>query len=193
MKCLVFFAPRINHDEFGKEARAFAKCHKVDKADVIPVSTFQPLMLRRWKVLRELKKREGQEYDAVVFFCHGWKNKIQLGFKRVSIPALARRLNSAAEKRLIVVLYACSCAKTGGIAELLRDELKEGSRVIGHSTSGHTTRNPYAVWYTKHLVDYILFVDWNKWKKHLKEDDDFRFRFPFMTGEQIEKELDSIE
>ena len=202
MKHLIFYAPRINKDEFGKEARRFAKCHNVPDKDVIPVSTFQPLMMRRWKIFRELKKREGTEYDSIVFFCHGWKHKLQLVGKEVSIPAFARRLSKVTGEYVTVVLYACNCAATNGFAQRIRDELYQcDCDVIGHSTPGHTTRNPYVRCCTKRMrfrkrtfaLVYRGTDTWIPWRKHLRKDKDFRFRFPFMSPEQIAIELDSIE
>ena len=198
MKALIFYAPKINKGEFEKEARRFRATHGIQLDDMIPVSTKQPLMLRRWKVMRELKKRKGQRYDAVVFFCHGWKNKIQLGFKRKSIPALARRLGEMAGRRLTVVLYCCSCAVPGGIAEHLRNEMVDvhECQVTGHVTAGHTTRNPYVrnyMWKNGQKIDwntmYRKFKLWQSWRLNLSEDDTFRFRFPFMDMPEILREL----
>ncbi len=203
MRHLVFYAPWINKDEFGKEARLFAKCHNVPREDVIPVSTFQPLMMRRWKVMREMKKREGMEYGSIVFFCHGWKHKLQLIGKEVSIPALAKRIHHiTGDYYVTVVLYACSCAATNGFAERLRDKLyQDDCDVIGHTNSGHTTRNPWVRYYTKRLrykKRRFMLVNrytepWDAWYMHLRTDEDFRFRFPFMSPKQIAIELDSAE
>lgn len=202
IKALVFYAPKINKGEFAKEAQAFAACHGIPTVDLIPIGTVQPLMLRRWKVMRELRKREGQHYDAIVFFCHGKKNYIQLGFKRKSIKALADRIRRMAKHRVSVVLYCCSCAARGGIAELLRDELmvSHECRVIGHTNRGHTTRNPHVrVYYIDGLHGYVrshyfaaLFRDkpyWDRWDRYLDADIDFRFRFPFMWLSEIVSEI----
>lgn len=88
-------------------------------------------------------------------------------------------------------------------ADLLRDALcaqgAKYSRVMGHTTVAHTTKNPHVVFFdgmgTKDggVGGYRPVgprsSNWKAWRKALRETD-LRFRFPFMTVEEIHAELD---
>jgi hypothetical protein len=214
MKALVFYTPNINHDEFGKEARKFAKCHNIPKSDMIAVDTKKlKFQERRALVMQHLRKRDGQLYDCIAFFCHGWYRKLQLGFRMISVPVLGRRISAMSTVSVKVLLYACNTAKDdhtrldagcglgedGGFAHELRDSIAVAGatscRVFGHDTAGHTTRNPYVVvhWSSSAYRDarYIIRPRgpyWRKWIEELKHGD-FRFRFPFMTNTEIENAI----
>jgi hypothetical protein len=92
----------------------------------------------------------------------------------------------------------------GGFADKLRDALCRNGlvncRVMAHRTAGHCCKNPAVVLFEgdgttegrdgykggKWIVDPKDDL-WPAWRAALKTD--FRFRFPFMTMEEIEKEL----
>jgi len=214
MKALVFYAPNINHDEFGKEARKFAKCHNIPKSDMIAVDTKKlKFQERRALVMKELRKRKGQLYDCIAFFCHGWIRKLQLGFKMISLPALGRRISDMSTVSVKVLLYACNAAEDdhtredgacglgddGGFAHELRDAVGDAGctccAVYGHDTAGHTTKNPYVVvhWNSGPYRDARYLIRprgpyWRQWREELKHGT-FRFRFPFMTNTEIEGEI----
>lgn len=115
-----------------------------------------------------------------------------------------------------VVLYCCStgedvpetkkdtAAGTGdnSFADRLRDELcKVGltrCRVMGHSTVAHTTQNPNARFFDGmgsthggtggYPVIALKSALWAQWKIDLQKSD-LRFRFPFMSIEEIHAEV----
>lgn len=109
-------------------------------------------------------KKQGK-LETVAFFCHGWKDGIQLGFQTRDIPQLARAFQGHCEQHVVVPLYACSTARDqdwhiaddidpdsmggdGGFADELRDSLCDigwcvHNRVVAHATVGHSTLNPW--------------------------------------------------
>jgi hypothetical protein len=160
-----------------------------------------------------------ENFDAVAFFCHGWSTGIQAGFMRPHIQALATAIDTAtgATRDLGVVLYCCStgddpqdqpdeAAGTGdnSFADRLRDALcatgdgNEFCRVTAHSTVAHATQNPYVLFFdgmgskVGGVGGYFPVGPgsplWPKWRKKLRETD-LRFRFPFLSVEELHKEL----
>jgi hypothetical protein len=111
--------------------------------------------------------------DDLVFFCHGWSDGIQAGFRRKDIKKLVTAWGPNDNERAI--LYCCSTGSDpqddseaapgqtredadfesgvgeGSFADTLRDELcKAGAvdcRVVAHTTAGHTTQNPHVVFF----------------------------------------------
>jgi hypothetical protein len=89
----------------------------------------------------------------------------------------------------------------GGFADHLRDKLSYfgaiNCKVIAHRKGGHTTKNPHVVVFEgggdpEGGIGGRWIIDpkddlWPAWRAALKTD--MRFRFPFMTMEEIEKEL----
>lgn len=87
----------------------------------------------------------------------------------------------------------------GGFADTLRDSLCKDHmvycRVMAHVTAGHTTVNPWVRFFDGEGEEnggqggYWVVEPrsplWKKWIKWLREDDDNRFRFPFMTYMEI--------
>ena len=142
--------------------------------------------------------------DALAFFCHGWPDGIQAGFRRAS----AARLATVAP--LVVTLYACSTAYglplgapggDGGFADRLRDELckarKTACRVDGHDTKGHATWNPRVRRFEGagsptggQGGSWIVAPGtalWKRWAAALRTSR--RFTFPFRATAEIHAEL----
>ena len=156
----------------------------------------------------------GSGYDVVTFFCHGWLDGIQAGFKRKNAAVLAQSIAAAASGAVTVVLYCCStgedpkgrpltAAGTGdnSFADRLRDELcalgQTDCRVVAHSTAAHTTRNPYVLFFdglgSRHggsggLAPVLPGRElWPRWRAELRSD--FRFRFPLLEIADIHAAL----
>lgn len=164
-----------------------------------------------FKEIREFAKTEGTP-EVIAIFCHGLSKSIQFGLTNSNVKefaALLRELHGPYNTEVAVILYCCSTGTSavgtgssnqngdGGFADALRDALcKEGfvdCRVMGHSESGHTTRNP-----TKRFFDgqgssfggnggqWIVAPKtshFSKWRDLLKTD--ARFKVPFMTIAEI--------
>jgi len=116
------------------------------------------------------KFEEGvRDISAIVFFCHGWRHGLQLGFKeihgvrgRAHLAQFAEKINRISRDDVVVILYSCATAKpnprTGEhdgteFAGLLRDEIlsqpnpSTACRVVGHMKTAHSYWMPYIMFY----------------------------------------------
>ena len=152
---------------FLPEANAFAEA--CGGGVVHAFDNREGMAKRRTEVLSILagEGNDGDYYDAVAFFCHGWPTGIQAGFRKRDCAVLADairacfRVNSDPDvPSPLVALYCCSTGDDpqdspkeaagtgdGSFADALRDALcAAGSvdvRVVAHTTAGHATRNPH--------------------------------------------------
>lgn len=176
-------------------------------------NNLKPNPARIQEVSAGLKSAGG--YDLVAFFCHGWLDGIQAGFRRSSVSTFAEMMSASATGPMTVVLYCCStgadekkrsltAAGTGdnSFADRLRDELcKRGqtqARVVAHSTAAHTTRNPNVLFFEGMgspiggMGGIAPVVPgrplWKPWCASLKNSD-LRFRYPLMEVAEIHAEL----
>ncbi len=208
---------------FLPEAKRFALLF--DTCHIIQFDNRAPFAARRREVLGELERaRDRNSPNTVAFFCHGWVDGIQAGFKRRHCKQLASVIRPLGFGDPIVPLYCCSTGDDefddpqsavgspwhdgcgpgeGSFADKLRDELcADGGiycRVVAHETVGHTTRNPYVLLFDGMgssyggVGGYMPVAQrskiWRAWKRALRKDPDFRFRFPYMTIEEIHNEL----
>lgn len=152
---------------FLPEAVRFATAIGGQTSWIIPINVGKTRRSREKAVIAGIQKayEERGQLDVVAFFCHGYRYRLQMGFgtrfkvDRVWLGKLAATIAATSAEDVSVPLYACSAATSaknandqtaagdGGFADELRDALcREGATwntVIGHSTAGHTTRNPY--------------------------------------------------
>lgn len=205
---------------FLPESEAFKKLNKV--SSVVTFDNTLPFGKRSGQVLKRLSTlfSTEQNFDDVAIFCHGWGDGIQAGFTRRNVKTLVAALNpnlsrrTAVDENATVILYCCSTGDDpdhddtksapgvdvgeGSFADAFRDELcKAGHtecRVVAHTTAGHTTRNPYAIFFeglgsSIGGVGGVIPVTpkqkqlWSTWVKLLKTN--FRFEYPFMTVGEI--------
>jgi hypothetical protein len=206
---------KADASEFQREARLFCASLRADKGWSVPVHRFDntaDLAERRAHVLRHVHGLPPGSVKAVAFFCHGYPDGLQAGFRSEHVKGLARELENVAATELTVALYACSAgadqdASTdelhdpgpggdGGFADRLRDELGElgvKATVFGHSNAGHCTRNPRVRIFLpeeRRGGHWVVSPDsplWARWKAFLKGAG--RFQFPFMSAAEIEAEL----
>ena len=168
MNKLVFYSSKNAHGRmdatgaFIPEAKKFAKFHCIPKEMVIGIDCTRtnPPSRRRAQVLNAL--RDVEQLEIIAFFCHGWPNGIQFGFKRQHMKQLVGHF--PAKSYLKVAMYACLNAENdlrdkdhknvgpgtdGGFADMMRDEMVRFGMTEGwvdaHKTAGHTTWNPYVV------------------------------------------------
>ena len=188
---------------FKPEAELFTS---LSEGRVHAIDNNLPFRYRRYHVLDFVHSCSDLSHFAI--FAHGWRNGIQLGFTLKHARRLAKALAGAAyDDTLVVTLYCCSTAQgglggDGGFADVLRDSLcKYGitrCRVDGHTTRGHTTRNPHlrrfeglgspyggaGGQYIVHPKSRSMF--W-RWRRALTTS--FRFEFPLMSTEHILRTL----
>lgn len=197
-------------DEFRREAVKFSSFHGPDAKTYLFDNG-------KTKTDRAAYVREAlayyQDLDAVCFFSHGGRTSIQAGFSGVAgAESLAASLARFSSLRT-VVLYCCSTASgpnddvlapgpggDGGFADALRDELAQtfsrAVTVYGHQSIGHTTQNPYVRRFS-HLTgaggEWVIAPKserWNAWCRALRSSPDVRFKFPWMTQDALEAELE---
>jgi len=223
------FIPEFNSEgkkdvtgAFEPEAHKFASlCGPGSK--VITINNRLGFNLRKKAVLKaidaEIEEHGSGHYTTVAFFCHGWGNGIQLGFKSGSVATLADAIVRVTNNKgdVTVPLYCCSTGKdpeddpitavgTGdeSFADKLRDALCEAGasecRVVGHTTVAHTTSNPMVLFMDGMGTDGGVggyppvapkSKNWSQWKRSLRDraNNTLRLRMPFMSPSEIHEEL----
>jgi hypothetical protein len=114
---------------------------------------------------------------------------------------LSEELAKVSAPNLIVPLYACLTAGTPvtGFAHRLHTELVRrgliAAKVFGHTTAGHTSRNPFVKVIDASGARWLVPPDskeFPKWKAHLHATSStLRLRFPFMALEEILEEIET--
>jgi hypothetical protein len=210
---------RADAAEFRGEAHRFCRAHGLRDGVYLFDNREEP-HIRREYLYDTLARYTPKSLDTLALFCHGWPDGIQLGTSTAHVKRLALTIKPVAARELTVVLYCCSAGADNdgstadervpgpggdhGFADRLRDALGDAgvqATVYAHSTRGHCTRNPYARVFRAgeraggHWIVEPGSALWPAWRRALwssDEDDTFRFRFPWMTREQLEAELGGV-
>lgn len=204
---------------FIPEAKAFIDHHKkkpAGEAELVMIDNTKSEAAMREKVLAELARPRQQQLHGVAFFCHGMKDRIQLGIRKVHIPDLVSALRGHTELSVSVTFYACDAARDddgqrdddlaefggdNGFADKVRDELcvRGLNRCVvdAHTTAAHTTKNPHVRRFEGmgssvggvggYYIAPQKSASWKKWVALLKTD--FRFEFPYMSTADIHLRL----
>lgn len=182
---------------FEPEALAWVRLH--GPGSKLDFDNLRAMTDRREEVKRLLQRHAGKGLKAVAFFCHGWRDGIQAGYRLKDVPLLAALLEGCLAPGGVVALYCCDTARDGdvetaddrlptntgegGFAHALASALRD-HRVLGHATAGHTTRNPFVlsflgsgpgVWYCSPRPG----PDFNAFGRALREHPTFRLELPF--------------
>lgn len=198
---------------FIPEALAFCDLHKC--AAPVRFNNMLSMAQRRTVALARIVAAKPGTIDTLAVFSHGYKGGIQLGFTVADVDHLATALAVACAKSLTVALYCCDTARDadadaqddimpgpggeGGFADALRNALRKvgvSVTIYGHASLGHCTRNPNVrVFRSGEVGGGAWLVEpgsphWCEWRKAL-QDGTLRYRFPFMTVEAVETELDA--
>jgi hypothetical protein len=150
---LAIAAADINHKEFEREAKNYAKYWESfgENVRVEFVDMRLPKKLRREVVEGIIRATlaQDQPVNEVALFCHGGKNWLQTGHSisrwRRSIDSLVDVLQCNEKSVPDVILYACKCGKANGLAGELARGLGISASVWAHESRGHTTYNPQLV------------------------------------------------
>lgn len=210
------FAPAYNTPNrkdasgaFQPEARKFIAANKL-AAMLSLFDSNRALPDRRAEVSRVLARQT--DVQVFGFFCHGWRDGIQAGFRSRDVQTLADLMVLGGTHYCTVVLYACDAARDadadrdddtqpgpggeGGFADLVAQAMSSRGwqgRLLAHSTPGHTTTNPNVrVWSPGASERGAWLVEprsklWGPWRRALLSD--LRFRYPFLSRSEIEAEL----
>jgi hypothetical protein len=198
------FAPRFNqppdaHNPLGNDAtgafqpgaQLFEKfCNASGSAQKLLFNNHASERQRFDEILHGLQISPYQ-LDTVAYFGHGTKDlmvsaMIGPGYLDEFVASLRGNCGSGAT----IILYACSCGAPGGIAEQMANKLSDMSvTVFSHATPGHAFRNPTVRRFPGGTrvapPDQV-----QAWIDAFKdEDDDLWMRFPFMSADEILKEL----
>jgi len=187
---------------FTAEARNFQQLYNVHDSDMIGLDTARlSKSARRQVVATVLEQRWGYGYDSVVFFGHGGKTWSDLGYNLQNVDQFAVAMADALDPDAVVVLYACLNADgpgfdsddpdervAGSFAEVLHNAMCDAgldrSRVLGHTSMGHATENPYlmvigpcgqgASWYSASPGE----PGWSDWAHKMKMKGDYDLLVP---------------
>jgi hypothetical protein len=223
MSVAVLYATRNSKDlkdatgAFIPEAMTFCKVHEVPVKYRHGFDNEKAMVTRRKGAQSFLESLGtiGNPLDAVAFFCHGWKNGIQVGYQKDQVSRLVEAMIKAgATKEVKVIFYACDAARDldksrwddvkeefagdGGFADTVRDELcAQGlteCAVFAHCTRGHTTTNPYWRVFRGDGSpvggkggQYIVSPGSKMWSEWKRQlcKTHLRFQYPFMPTEEL--------
>ena len=226
MSGVVFIPDRNSHGKkdmtgaFRPEARKFIKYWQrehEDEFDLVSINVGRSRKKQEQQVLDAIKAAADSygALDTVAFFCHGFHHKLQFGFPLLADgpDKLAKVIAENSANTITVPLYCCSTAGTnskkpdevasgdGGFADMLRDSLcRHGAlenRTMGHTNSGHTTRNPHVRLFDGNGMPeggtggyWVVSPGgplWKKWARILRTE--YRFLFPYLDVKDIWKDL----
>ena len=200
---------------FYPEALAFTRHHRLSPAAIVRFPARSDYGVRRQACTRAIRSVQA-ELDVLAFFCHGWRDGIQAGFRIANVRALAALIADHVAPNGNVILYACEAARDadddqeddlvggpggdGGFADELRDACETLGRritVTGHASAGHCTWNPYVRAFGPgchgrggHWVVEPDSALWRPWVRALRaSESSLRYRFWSMTAEAIREEL----
>lgn len=138
-------------------------------------------------------------WDVFAYFGHGDSNALGSAHvaKRYGAKVLADKIRPKATNGIVILLYACNTGKEDGFASWLADELSDlNPWVYAHvPPPGHTFTNANVVYYPggNWVIEkgHRLWRDW--YHDMHSEKNDLWARFPFMTQDEIEAELEAPE
>lgn len=180
-------------------ARAFLAYHGIPKDRLVIIDNTQRPRAMRAATIKAIEaaasiRRDGYP-DVVAWFCHGFSNRLQLGWTSETLRPLAEAIATTYSQDVRVVLYACSTAKLEhGFAWRLWDELVRAgatnAEVTGHTTAGRADANPFCRRFDLDGDDWIISPEspwFRTWKRALRGD--MRWRMATMTTAEIRAEI----
>ena len=198
-------------DEFTREARAYARFH-AERGDTCS-SMAIPLHLPAWrrtvaveKAMADARAELGRPFDVLALFCHGTERWLQTGHALAKLPGLAEVLAGVLSPSPVLWFAACRAAggnprparkgeiSRGGILQQLVLRLFSHGLTAtgwGHTTAGHTTRNPNLALVTATETVRVTPAQRFALQKELWSESDLRFRIPL--AESIPALLEMIK
>lgn len=135
----------VDGDEFRRQCDIAADYYRTDHfVDTYEIHGETALM-KRQALFRHIRTLKDRMYDRIIFFCHGAPyNLNRMMISEHNIATFSLYLDRIATPGGAVVFFSCRTAeKDDGFAQTVAT--LSDCDVIGHSTSGHTARNPYKV------------------------------------------------
>jgi hypothetical protein len=204
MRHIILYSAQNSHgkrdgDEFAREARAYAQFHadRGDRCTSIAIPLHLPALRRPAAVERallEARAELGEPVDVLALFSHGTERWIQTGHTLARLPNLAAALTAILVPSPVLWFAACRTAGDnprparagellhGGILQQLvmrLDELGISATAWGHTTAGHTSRNPNLALIIRDETIRATNVERFVLQRELwRDESDFRFRIP---------------
>ena len=163
--------------------------------------------------------KQGETIEDWILFCHGYTHGVQFGirspghknFNARDREQFERFISYMNPRNVNLILFACSTGDDpdgdsdtapgsgdGSFGDLVRDAIvaNGGShvRVLSHTTAGHTTGNPFIKLFEDdqleggQLIAQPFTPEFKKLQSKLKTS--FRFLLPFLSVEEIRKQLE---
>jgi hypothetical protein len=146
------------------------------------------------EALLDARRTLGETFDVFALFSHGTERWIQTGHALAKLPNLAAALTAILVPSPVLWFAACRTAGDnprparagellhGGILQQLvmrLDELGISATAWGHTTAGHTSRNPNLALVTGDETIRATNAERFMLQRELwKDDSDLRFRIP---------------
>jgi hypothetical protein len=145
---------------------------------------------RRRREIETAMRGVAGELDAIAYFGHGMPTSMSsAGFGMRDIPDLAAMIRAKSQRGVIIALYACSCGRADGFAQVLQEALNDiGAVVFAHPVLGDSVSNAAVVRYpgSERVHPHGRYAEW---AARLRTSGLWA-RFPFMTAEEIVADLD---
>ena len=207
---ILVFAPKQNSrfkkdaDEFRRQAENFINFHGKNSKEEATLSVIDNSVneVLQQSMVLDVMKRFAHQASSIVFFCHGFKNHIQFGFRGPGGAKLLAKASHDATRDFDGIarhiFYACSLGKDeDNWGNWYCDELERNKAAywsVFHETAGHTSKNPYCEYRgaTRSYSGAARVIRngspvWNLWVKAMQTD--FCFEFPYLTPQQITTRL----
>jgi hypothetical protein len=203
VKHIILYSAQNTHgrrdgDEFTREARAYAQFHadRGDACALIPIPQLPALQrpAAAERAMLDARAELGEPVDVLALFCHGTERWIQTGHALAKLPGLAAALAAILAPSPVLWFAACRTAGDnprparagellhGGILQQLvmrLDELGISATAWGHTTAGHTSRNPNLALVTGDETLRATNAERFVLQRELwRDESDFRFRIP---------------
>jgi len=131
-------------DEFARQAYLASDWYGESTLINLPKGS---ALEKRQALFKRLRKERLSNFDRALFFTHGSPRHLnRMMISSLNIDTFCNLLGEAMVPDGRIVFYSCKTAKlTDGFAANVAEKMKRD--VLGHTTSGHTTRNPYKMIY----------------------------------------------
>jgi len=183
---------------FRKDATGAFLPEAVKLNKMIPESLLLAVDMVRQKPMEKMNRLAhvcqgliSHDTQAMYFFGHGWQTGFQGGFQGKSAASLlALYIKETAPNLKLLVFYACSMGRgSDNFLKWLSDDLPH-LKIVGHTTTGHTTHNPNACIYRggeKTLICPRGDKQRKQWIRALKTD--FSLMYSDMSIKAIKEHL----
>jgi hypothetical protein len=170
---------KLDGDEFLREATGFNRSHN---GTIIPIPAHLAAKQRRMSLnlLMMADAEANGRIGMLGIFCHGWTTGLQTGHSLDSAIELAGTLHAVCTPDVRIFAAACS-AGVRFLPQLheLMGNLGMSPTIWGHTTAGHTTRNPNLIRIYPDGEPELLDGEYRKIvKSALDKSPTFRFRIP---------------